>query len=120
MDFKTNFTLLLCAFLFAACTPSGEEGSKYVGSWHSAPIVSGGPGKQGFIDIVHENGPNYIATSYLLQRKAFGDHGIYPTNKVKTAYTLKEGKLVGGQLDAQTLFIDVNGALQYGGMEYRK
>lgn len=120
MNIKTAFIFTFLAALLTACTPSVDDGSKYVGSWHSAPITTGGPGQQGFIDIAHDKGPTYIATSYLLQRKAFGDHGIYPTNKVKTIYTLKEGKLIGGQLSAQILFVDGNGILQYAGMEYRK
>ena len=120
MRIKNIFIISLLTVIIAACSPSADDGIKYVGSWHSAPISASGPQMQGFIEIVHDNGPNYVVTHYFLKRQVFGDHLIGPTNKIKGVYTLKDGKLIGGPLSAITMYIDANGVLIDENMEYRK
>ena len=119
MTSKNSIIIVLIAALFSACTPTTEDGSKYVGNWQTPPAPSNRSGEQYFIEIALDTPPNYIAK---FSRKGSISHGISYNNVVaqthKSVYSMKEGKLVSTQ--GSTIYLDSQGVLHYNNIEYRK
>ena len=119
MKAKNSVIIVSIAALIAACTPSAEDGSKYVGIWQTPPVPSTRAGNQFFIEITADTPPNYIVN---FTRKGSVLHGSAGNDRIsqryKSVYTMKEGKLVSDR--NPTIYLDSQGVLHHKSIEYRK